>query len=80
MHEPPDVKLLLGVELDALRTQLTHQTEAPEANVAAIDLFDAAQTVGQQEFVRLSISRLARRASEVQGRARTPARRELRSM
>jgi RNA polymerase-binding transcription factor DksA len=65
MHELPDVKLLLKTELDALRTQMTRQTEAPPENVAAIDVFDGAQTVEQQEFVALSTSRLARRAGEV---------------
>jgi hypothetical protein len=48
MHELPDVKLLLKTELDALRTQMTRQTEAPPENVAAIDVFDGAQTVEQQ--------------------------------
>ena len=65
MKEPPDVKRLLEIELDALRTQLAHQTEVSQTNVAAIDLFDAAQTVEYQEFGALSISRLARRASEL---------------
>src|SRR4029450_7191068 len=40
-------------------------TEAPPENVAAIDVFDGAQTVEQQEFVALSTSRLARRTGEV---------------
>ena len=62
MHELPDVEL--KTELDALRTQMTRQTEAPPENVAAIDVFDGAQTVEQQEFVALSTSRLARRAGE----------------
>ena len=65
MYELPNVKLLLKTELDALRTQMTRQTEAPPENVAAIDVFDGAQTVEQQEFVALSTSRLARRAGEV---------------
>jgi RNA polymerase-binding transcription factor DksA len=65
MHEPPHVKLLLEIELAALRVQMTHQTEVPHTNVAATDLLDAAQTVEHQEFVALSISRLARRATDV---------------
>ena len=36
MHELPDVKLLLKTELDALRTQMTRQTEAPPENVAPL--------------------------------------------
>jgi RNA polymerase-binding transcription factor DksA len=65
MRELPDVKLLLETELDALRTHMTYVTEMPHKNVAAIDLFDGAQTVEHHEFVALSTSRLARRAREV---------------
>jgi RNA polymerase-binding transcription factor DksA len=44
---------------------MNYVTEVPHKNVAAIDLFDGAQTVEHQEFVALSTSRLARRAREV---------------
>jgi RNA polymerase-binding transcription factor DksA len=65
MHEIPDVKLLLETELDALRAYVTHETQEPYKNVAAIDLVDGAQTVEHQEFVALSTARLVRRASKV---------------
>ena len=65
MHDLAEVKLLLKMELDAVTTQIMHQRDVPQANIAASDLFDAAQTVEHQESVGLSISRLARRASEV---------------
>ncbi len=65
MHGIPDVKLLLEMELDALRTQLIYPAEVSQANVAAVDMFDAAQAVEHQEFMALAMSRLARRASEI---------------
>lgn len=62
-----------------VREVKTHHPEAPHEDVAAIDLFDGAQTVAEQEFVALSSSRLARQAREVRsalehlrGRERPP--------